>query len=409
MAGANLGTVAQILKEYYLPPVTEQLNNSVLLFNRLESRNQELVGSKAVVPVHYGRSGGIGAAFEDGNLPTAGNQAYLRAEYDLKYPSYGRIRVTGPSMAKTKSQAGAFLETLKSEVDGMRSDLRRDAARQAWGDGTGVIATCAVSTTTTTILLGTGGAEALRKGHLYVGQVIDIGTAAAPTLKASGVSITAVNVAAPSITISGSNITTAVTDQVTRAGVRDATLGVAEMAGMQSILPTAAAAFGNIDPTQAGKEFWQPIVQNVAGNLTQDGMVQILNQIDLAGGDSASVALYTTYGMQRIYFNLLQTQVRYTEPQTLKGGFKALDFSGHPLIADRDAPWGRIYFVDESQHKVFSPDDNWHYLDEDGDILKWVVGKDAWEAVLTRYMNLGTKRRNTSAVMFALTQDTTGY
>ena len=105
MAGGTLTTVDAILKEYYLGPVQEQLNNEVLLLSRLEARSEDLVGKAAFVPLHTNRSAGIGAVAESATLPTAGNQSYARAEYDLKY-LYGRIQVTGPSMAKTKSDAG---------------------------------------------------------------------------------------------------------------------------------------------------------------------------------------------------------------------------------------------------------------------------------------------------------------
>ena len=111
MAGANLSTLSTILKEYYLGPVTEQLNNEVLLLSRLEAKSEDLVGKRAYVPLHWGRSGGVGARSEAAALPSAGKQQYERAVYDLKY-LYGRVEVTGPSMAKTKNEAGAFLQAL---------------------------------------------------------------------------------------------------------------------------------------------------------------------------------------------------------------------------------------------------------------------------------------------------------
>jgi hypothetical protein len=141
MPGAMISTLSAILKEYYLPPVVEQLNNEVLLLQRLESRDQEIVGTAAFVPVHTGRSGGIGARGEYVQLPEPGNQAYTRAQFDLKY-LYGVVRVSGPSMAKTASEAGAFLQALRSELDGIRNDLKKDVARQVYGNGDGVVGPC---------------------------------------------------------------------------------------------------------------------------------------------------------------------------------------------------------------------------------------------------------------------------
>ena len=50
-------------------------------------RRVDLVGKRAYVPLHYGRSTGIGARSEAAALPNAGQQAYNKAVYDLKYLS----------------------------------------------------------------------------------------------------------------------------------------------------------------------------------------------------------------------------------------------------------------------------------------------------------------------------------
>src|SRR6266576_1795242 len=169
MAGATatLTTLANILKELYLPPVVDQLNNQVLILQRLEPRSQELVGNEAVVPLHTSRSGGIGSRAENAALPGSGSQAFAKAVFDLKY-HYGSISVTGVAMAKTANTAGAFLKALQAELDGIRRDLTLDVGRQAYGDGSGKIATCGVTTTSTTIVLAS--AEAIRKDSLYIGM-----------------------------------------------------------------------------------------------------------------------------------------------------------------------------------------------------------------------------------------------
>lgn len=405
--GANLTTVANVLKDMYLPPVVEQLNNEVLLLQRLESRDQELVGKQAIVPLHTGRSGGIGPAPEGGSLPTSGNQVYAKASYDLKY-LYGRVQVTGPSMAKTASEQGAFLQTLKGELDGIRADLTKDLARQVYGDGSGTICLTAANTTQTTLTLGTGGTEALTKGQLYVGMKVDIGAAATPSSLAAGVTITAVNLATPSITISGSAITTLTSTVITRAGATAGTSATSyEVDGLKKLVSSAANTVGGIDATAAGNDYWDNQRSFNGGTpraLTTDMLMQAFNSVRRKGGTVGSII--TSLGVQRAYFNLLQGQVRYTEPMTIKGGFSTLEFMNKPLIADIDAPWGQAYFLDEDKIKVFSPRD-WHFLDEDGNVLKWVIGFDAWEAVLARYLNLGVSRRNTQYVLGDLT-DTTG-
>lgn len=400
MAGATLTTLDKILKDLYLPPTVEQLNNEVLLLQRLESRTEEIVGKRAVLSVHKGRSSAVGVASDGGALPASGNQTYEQAIYDLKY-LYGRIQVTGPSMAKTAKEAGAFLKALQSEIDGIRNDLKKDLARQIYGSGlgNGLIAQCGASGPSTTITLGS--AEALIKGHLHIGMLVDVGTSASPDSLASDSAITAINVATPSITI-GTSVTVTSANYVSRANG-----GGNEITGLSEIISAtpSTGTVGLINAATAGNEFWRNKQAAAASNaLSVTNMGTAFNEVRIAGGEVSLMS--GSFGMEREVFELLQGQVRYVEPTKLEGGFKALEWQGKPFVADVDHPFGRVNFVDERFLKVFNTRD-WHFLDEDGNVLKWVTGYDAWEAVLARYMQLGATRRNVHYVLTGVT-DTTG-
>lgn len=402
---ATLATLSAILKDLYLPPVVEQLNNEVLFLQRLETRDQEIFGNQAIVPLHTTRSGRVGSRLESEQLPQSGAQGYAKAVYDLKY-HYGGVRVTGPAMAKTASESGSFLRALQGELDGIRNDLRRDVARQVYSDGTARIGVCGVTSASTTVVLGTTGTEALRKGQLYIGQFIDIGTLANPVSVASNREIIDYNGSTfGTITISGAAVTTAGTDFIFEQGNANASSVSKEMTGLQSLVSDAATTVGNINEASAGNAYWANIRTNVAGALTLDHLTRAFNQVNIAGGNVS--VLISTFGMQRALFNLLQPKVQYVEPLNLKGGFKALEYMQQPFVADRDAPFNKVYLLDERFIKVFSNRD-WHFLDEDGNVLKWVSGFDAWEAVLARYMNLGISRRNVQSVLFGFTNDTDG-
>jgi hypothetical protein len=110
--------------------------------------------------------------------------------------------------------------------------------------------------------------------------------------------------------------------------------------------------------------------------------------------------------VRRQIFNQLSPQVRYMEPQNLKGGFTALQYGEYPIVVDVDAPYGKMFLLDEAQLRLFSPED-WGWLQEDGKVLKWDSGYDRWIAVMRRAMQLGAVRRNTHAVVYNITD--TGY
>lgn len=406
MAGANLTTVNALLKDLFIPPTVEQLNNEVLFLTRFESSSKGIIpGNSAVITLHKTRSGGIGARGEDEDLPTAGNQGYARATFDIKY-LYGRFRITGPSMVKTAGDAQAFLGVLRGELDGLRNDLTRDVARQAYADGTALIAQCGTTTTSATIVLNaTQGAEQIRKGHLHVGMYVDIGTTADPIAIASARQITAVNVSTPSITVSGSTVSTTSSHYVVRAGNRGTTGSVAvkEISGIRELVATAAGSVGGIDSSSAGNEYWDNLRATSVGQITIDRILQSLNEVNAAGGDPT--LWISTPGVQRQVFNQLQSQVRYTDTQSLSGGFKAIDVSGYPLVADKDCPNGYMFMLDEKHFKLFT-DQDWHFLEEDGKVLKWVLNRDAWEGVMARYMNFGIDRRNVQYVLSGITDST---
>lgn len=394
MAGATLTTLSNILKDFYLPPVVEQLNNEVLLLQRLEKQSEDLFGNQAVVPIHTARSGGIGPAAEGAALPAAGNQQYKKATYDLKY-LYGRIGVTGPSVAKTASEAGSFLRALRAEMDGIRNDLKRDVARQAWGSahGNGLIAKCGVTTSANVVVLSSS--EALVKGHLYVGMVVDIGTSPGATSVATARNITAINVATPSITIDGAAVTTSASHFVARSGA-----GGAEITGVaEYVNTTAGVTIGGLNPATAGQEVWENKRVMNAGTpraVSLDLIAQTFAQSRIENGEVSLCA--GSIAMERAIFLLLQSQVRYMNPDDLDGGFRAIEVMNKPFVADRDAPYGRITALQENRVKVFSNRD-WHFLDEDGTTLKWVSGYDKWEAVLARYVNIGPTQRNVQVVL----------
>lgn len=406
---ANLTTLSDILKEYYLGPVAEQLNNEVLLLSRLESRSEDLVGKRAYVPLHHGRSGGIGARAEGVALPAAGRQDYDKAVYDLKY-LYGRVEVTGPSMAKTKNETGAFLQALKSELDGIRNDLKKDLARQVYGNGSGVVAEVAAGGANSTTVAVVG-AEVIRKGQLYPGFVATIYDASATADLSGTHTVSAVDLSAGTVTFStGVGATFAAGDQIRRAGVTTKTPAEGnthslsdEVDGIQRIVADSATALGGITPTGANS-WWDNQRVPVSGALTLEAIQKGLNLARIAGGMPTSVI--TSLGVQREFYDLLDQAVQYTNPESLNyaAGFKTLSYNGMPIIADIDAPYGKMYILDEATMKVFS-DQDWHFLDADGMTLRQVTGFDKFEAIMARYMNLGATRRNNQVVLTGITVD----
>lgn len=399
---ASLTTMNAALKEYWENALAYQLNDKTLLLNRLDATNENLYGEQAIIPLHNSRNVGVSARPEYGTLATAGAQGVVQASYQLKY-LYGSGQVSGPGIERTSGGlAGSVVSMLDLEMNRLMDDTRVDCSRQLYGTGDSIVTGTGTSGPSTTVTLsGTGFNEALQKGQLFVGMLVDIGTLAAPTTIVAASAISAINLTTPSITIGSSVSVTSGTHFVFRAGNAAASSVSYEMSGLQQLAATAANTFGTIDASAAGNTYWDNLRINVNGNLTLDQFTQGFNRVNGISGGQVS-AVVTSFGIQRAFYNLLQSQVRYVDPMKLQSGFQVLEYFGIPIIADKDAPYGKIFFLDERWLRIYANRD-WHWLEEDGRVLKWTPNQDSWQFVLARYMNLGASRRNTQLVAYGVT------
>jgi len=137
---AILSNYSYVLKKFYLPAIREQINNATVLMRRLK-RNQEAVSDKnATVAVHYGRNLGSRALGDGGLFPDAGYQRVLETIVPMKY-NYGRITVSGPTIAASRDAKGAYAKAIDYEMKGLIKDISKDCNRQLWGCGFGVFCT----------------------------------------------------------------------------------------------------------------------------------------------------------------------------------------------------------------------------------------------------------------------------
>ena len=95
----QISTLEAILKESYLGPIVETLNQQIEMLQLFKKSTLDWSGKKVVIPVHVGRNTGVAYANESGNttggataatLPTAGNQTHVDLIVNSKY-LYGRF------------------------------------------------------------------------------------------------------------------------------------------------------------------------------------------------------------------------------------------------------------------------------------------------------------------------------
>lgn len=406
---ALVSTVSKVLKDRYMGPLNRQLNDEIVIFQLLDldSKSIDLDGNQAVVPLHKGRSTGIGARLEGETLPSAGYQVYERAVYDLTY-QYGRAQFSGQAIQKTKTDAGAFIRVMTEELDRLREDLALDLARQVYGDGTATIAIIPTGSVGANASQTISSAEPIDKGFLYPNMRVDVGTLANPVATADSAVIQSVSGTTVTFTTA---IDTNDNDRIFREDNAAASSVSKELVGLQALIDDDNT-IGGINAATAGNEFWKSLIDSTGGAISLSNLMINANKLKARGAKPADLLWLMTDGLSRRLFETAEfkNNVRFVNEMELKGGFTGLKFASGGaiinLVSDRLAPWGRVSMLDKGHLKVFSPG-GWQFLDRDGLTIRWVSDKDAYQAVLFRYINLGTGRRNTSGAMTGLTD--TGY
>ena len=142
----TLTTADNALKEVYLGVVSNQLNTSINpLLAKINQTTSDVWGKEIIKLAPYGLNGGIGAGTEDGELPTAGSNNYAQFVLELKN-LYGKIEISDKAIRASENSAGAFVNLLNSEMEGLIKASSFNFGRMLYGDGTGVVATVSANT-----------------------------------------------------------------------------------------------------------------------------------------------------------------------------------------------------------------------------------------------------------------------
>jgi len=301
------------------------------------------------------------------------------------------------------SKGNSYAAALDLEMRGLARDLKRDANRMMFGDGSGNMAQVKTAATTTVIAVHD-------VKNIRVNMAVDIIAQTDNSASTSNQTVTAVSKANNTFTIASSTVVT--TDFVTRAGTKhiepyglrntceavDAELEYGTNLEYSGSSPTD---FGSISRETAGNEFWQGNVDDNSGTLralTLELMQSELDDIEIAGNGEVDLII-GSHAMVRKVASLVTPDRRFNSGYiTLDGGYKAVEYNEIPVTADRDCQKNRLYYLDLKSHVLFQIED-WNWLDDDGAILSRVADTDSFEATLRKYYNVGSKGNNQNGIL----------
>lgn len=443
----SLTTYDEVLKTFYLPAVQEQLNNANPLSAIIETNETDVSGKNATINCHYGRNTGIGARADGGALPTAGYQKHKTATVPMKY-QYGRVTFSGPTIAATRDDKGSYARVIDNEISGLVKDLAKEVNRQMWGCGWGILARWRTGTTTSMTVQkkytgnsaggdgfgSTFGGKYLKELNLCQVVVVATSTNTVVTATVDSTDLTVSAIAESddydTLTITDAGVSSEAAgtfyirpDNMNTMNVSTSTAGADryEMMGLRGIVTnenldevafydgTDRGCSGLPDPLQGLNNdtytWWEAQVDTSSTRyaaqraLTFDLFDKMFDKVASAAGEGYGPdVIMTTRALRRQYKKLAAADRRIVNSMTLDGGWKAIEHNGIPLMVDDDAIDGEVYFLTTKDLNIYRMSD-YDWMTKDGAILSRVSGYDAYEAVLFRYAELGTTRRNAHGVL----------
>jgi hypothetical protein len=393
MAGATLTTMNAALKKLYLPRLQSTVNTATVLLSRLERvlAEKSVSGQSAIVPINIRPSEAIASLGDGDDLPTPQNQTLVESSVGYNY-LYGTIRITHPTIAASRNEAGAWTKVISAEMEGLERDLRNDVNRQLFGWGNGVLGTTnGTGSSATALVMDTGHA-------IKVNMVLESFTATS----GGSTGITDQTVSA----VSGNAVTLAAAESwadaeyVYRKGSRGN-----EMMGLQGIIDDASktSGIGAFVSTLQGisrssypewdANVFENSTANTGRNVTDTLLDDSILEIEESGEGNLTCGITSRVQFRKIA-QLMTPDRRYSDAMELNGGFKSISWGGIPIFWDANCPIDvngndMLFWLDENELAIYQLAD-WNWDDEDGNVLHRNEGKATYDGTLYYYANMGT-------------------
>ena len=373
-------TAEKALKSFYLSVLAEQLNTNVNpLLAKIEQTSSDVWGKEIIKLATYGLNGGIKAGEETGGLPKAGGNNYAQFVLTLKN-FYGQLEISDKAIRASQNNAGAFVNLLNAEMEGLLKASRFNFGRMLYGDGSGKLADIVEYTAAP----DNSYIKVDRIDVFNVGMIIDIATSAGTVnIGGKGRKIIAVDRANSVIRVDYTPATAfAAGCMIYIQDSKDY-----ELTGLEAIFGDSTTLYGL---NRADYDFLKPYKKEV-GALSFGAIQDAVDYIEqYAGGTVDFIAC--SFDARRAYIDLCASKTTNIDVMNLDGGYKALSYSGIPIVADKFAGSGTMYLLNTADFKLHQLCD-WRWLEgAGGSILKQNASYATYSATLVKYADLLCER-----------------
>lgn len=337
----------------------------------------DIEGRRSYIKLRIGDSLGQASISQGGDFPDPGDPTYDEASLNLSHLAHA-ISFTMEEMALLESTEAAAVPIMAEKMTAAKEAMSSDIERQAWGDGTGVLANVASSSGSTITLDATTTSQVDRDRYLWIDDAnrarYDVvhGTTGAQQVSAFTVS----DIAESTNVLTCSKSMTSATSAgvVVRSGTwaSGGAFNSLEFPGIKAAVDNNNTYMG-IDRTASGKGYWQAVVANNSGTLrplTEELIHGVMNKIARRAGrqPTGDYAAFASFGTYTAYHQIITPGLRYTLESTPDIGFgRPLEMLGVPLYRGARCPRNTIFVLKKDSLKFVRPKHN-----KPGDLLNFV-------------------------------------
>lgn len=376
----TISSADKALKTFYLGVLADQLNVGINpLLAKIGQTSSDVWGKEIKKLAPYGINGGIGSGNETDTLPQSGGNNYAQFTLTLKN-LFGRIELSDKAIRASQNSAGAFVNLLNAEMDGLLKASKFNFGRMLYGDGYGRLAKTVDNTTGAKNKVVVDSTR-----NIMEGMTIDFYSAVGSKDTAlSGSRIVSIDRDTNIVTFSKNS------PSINGAGCYIYVQGSKgnEITGLEAIFGTSSTIYGL---NRNDYSFLKPYTKTIDAAVSTGAIQDAIDAVESTSGGTIDF-IVASYKMRKQYVDYMCKHRTNVDYLNLDGGYKALSYSGIPFVADRFVSDDSMYLLNSEDFKLHQLCD-WRWLEgEGGTVLHQVADKACYSATLVKYADLLCER-----------------
>jgi len=300
------------------------------------------------------------------------------------------IEISDKAIRASENNAGAFVNLLNAEMDGLIKASTFNLGRMLFGNGKGVVST---------VLGVTDGVVIVDEVQNFIeGMPIDFRDASGNIIDGNR-RVQAVDNTNKLIMLSGEPASLAKTPIGTLITVQGSYNN--EITGLGTLFDYENPTIYGLD--KFNNSWLNPYILTEVGEIDEMKIQSALDNIEANSGQAVNFIM-CSWGVRRALLKMLSQNKRTVDTMELAGGFKALSYNGIPIVVDRFCPRGNMYLLNTNDFALHQLCD-WQWLtDDDGKVLHQLPGKPVYSATLVKYADLICSRPNGQGLLSGITE-----